>query len=384
MSYLKDELRGFVPAPQATDIIKEIARGSSVLRMAKTEKMTSDKKKFNVLTDGAGAYWVGEGERIKTSGSKWIHPEIEAKKLAVIIPVTREKLEDTTINVFSELKSQIAESFYKKIDSACLFGTDTPFATNIFGSITTNNMLVTDNKNIDLAVSDAMALVEECGYDPDGFVGSIGIKNQLRQLRDANGAPAYVNGTTGTELYGQPIEFVRNLAWDRGKCDIITGAWKYAIVGIRDGISYEILREATLQSTLDGDGQPLSLAEQDMVAIKATMRIGFLVVKEDAFAAFKYAVPTLGVLKVTSVEGSASGTSKITSVPGNIGGRRLVYKAAASTAPAVTYDADLSSWTEFNNGDELTLTGGQKITVAEITAEGKARKAGNTTIVAKA
>ena len=35
------------------------------------------------------------------------------------------------------------------------------------------------------------------------------------------------------------------------------------------------------------DGKPLSLAENDMVAIKATMRLGFLPVKENAFAALK-------------------------------------------------------------------------------------------------
>ena len=45
---------------------------------------------------------------------------------------------------------------------------------------------------------------------------------------------------------------------------------------MRAGINYEILTEATLQGTLDSDGKPLSLAEQDMVAIKATMRLGFL------------------------------------------------------------------------------------------------------------
>ena len=104
MGYLKNELTGFVPVEQATDIIKMVTRGSSVLRMAKVEEMKHEKKKFNVLTDGPGAYWVGEGERIKTSGATWIHPEIEAKKLAVIIPVTKEKLEDTTISVFEELK----------------------------------------------------------------------------------------------------------------------------------------------------------------------------------------------------------------------------------------------------------------------------------------
>ena len=44
MSYLKNELTGFVPTPQATDIIKDTVRGSSILRMAKTERMTSDKR----------------------------------------------------------------------------------------------------------------------------------------------------------------------------------------------------------------------------------------------------------------------------------------------------------------------------------------------------
>lgn len=381
MSYLKNELTGFVPTPQATDIIKSVARGSSILRMAKTETMTSDKKKFNVLTDGPGAYWVGEGERIQTSGSEWIHPVIEAKKLAVIIPVTKEKLDDTVINVFSELRPEIAEAFYKAIDAACLFGINSPFNTNIMAAAEGNNMLVVDNSNIDIAVSDAMAMVEENGYDPSGFIGRIGVKNQLRKLRDANGAPAYVNGTTGGELYGQPIEFVRNGAWSNAKADLITGEWKYAVVGIRNGITYEILREATLQGTLDSDGKPLSLAEQDMVAIKATMRLGFLVVKDDAFAAYKNGVPTLGALTVTSTAGSESGTTKIEAVPSATGGYKLVYKTAASTAPTVTYDADLSSWTEFNNGDEITATNGHKITVAVVTAEGKARKAGSATVV---
>lgn len=380
MGYLKNELAGFVPTPQANDIIKDVTRGSSILRMSKIENMTSEKKKFNVLVDGPGAYWVGEGERIQTSGAQWIHPEIVAKKLAVIIPVTKEKLEDSTINVFSELRPDIAEAFYRAIDAACLFGTNSPFTTNIMKSVTENNMTVTDNTNIDIAVSDAMALVEENGYDPNGFIGRVGVKNMLRKLRDSNGAPAYVNGTSGTELYGRPIEFVRNGAWDNTKADLITGEWKYSIVGIRSGISYEILKEATLQGTLDTDGKPLSLAEQDMVAIKATMRLGYLVVKDNAFAAWKNGVPTLGTLSVESTAGT-TGKTVITVSPSPIGGHKLVYKTAASTAPSVAYDDDLSSWTEIANGAEITATNGHKITVAEVTAEGKARKSGSADVV---
>ena len=57
MAFLKDELTGFVPTPQATDIIKMIAEGSSLLKLAKVEDMASEKKKFNVLVEGPGAYW---------------------------------------------------------------------------------------------------------------------------------------------------------------------------------------------------------------------------------------------------------------------------------------------------------------------------------------
>lgn len=284
--YLKDNLTGFVPTEQAKEIMKGIALGSSILRLSKVEPMTSDKKKFSVMTEGAGAYWVGEGERIKTSKAQWIFPEMEAKKLAVIIPVTKEKMNDTTINVFEEIKPTIAEAFYKAIDAACLFGTGSPFTKNIFGVATSakNTLVLGTNKTLDLDVSDLMALVENAGHDVNGFASHLGIKNSLRKLRDLNGNALFVPGVDQTEFYSNPIEFVKNGAFDKTKAELVGGNWNYSLVGIREGIEYEILREATLQGTVDADGKPLSLAEQDMVAIKATMRIGFLPIKEDAFA----------------------------------------------------------------------------------------------------
>jgi HK97 family phage major capsid protein len=287
-TFLKDNLVGFVPTQQAGEIMKEIARGSSVLRLSKVEPMTSDKKRFSVMTEGAGAYWVGETERIQTSKASWIFPEMEAKKLAVIIPVTKEKVNDTTINVFEELKPTIAEAFYKAIDAACLFGTNSPFAKNIFGvADTAGNKIALETNGvgkIDLDVSDVMALIEDAGLDVNGFAGHYGLKNTLRKLRDANGNALFVPGVDQSEFYSNPIEFVRNGAFDKTKAELIAGNFNYSLVGIREGIEYQILTEATLQSVTMADGKPLSLAENDMVAIKATMRLGFLPIKDDAFA----------------------------------------------------------------------------------------------------
>ena len=216
-TFLKDNLVGFVPTESAGEIMKDVARGSSVLRLSKVEPMISDKKKFSIMTEGAGAYWVGETERIQTSKATWIFPEMEAKKLAVIIPVTKEKMNDTTINVFEELKPTIAEASYKAIDAACLFGTNSPFAKSIYGVANTLGNVVELEANgadkLDLDVSDVMALVEDAGIDVNGFIGHYGLKNTLRKLRDGNGNQLYVGGVDQSELYSNPIEFARNGAF---------------------------------------------------------------------------------------------------------------------------------------------------------------------------
>lgn len=303
MTMLKDQLQGFVPVEQANEIMKEIARGSSILRLSKVEPMESDTKKFPIMTEGPGAYWVGEAERIKTSEAKWIFPEMHAKKVAVIIPVTKEKLNDTTINVFEELKPAIAEAFYKAIDAACLFGINSPFAKNIFESaVDAENYIIDGTSTLDLDVSDTMALVEDAGLEVNGFTAHYGIKNRLRKLRDGNGNQLFVNGVDQKEFYNEPIEFSRNGSWDKTKAEIIAADWTKSLVGIREGLDYEILKEATLQGTLGADDKPLSLAEQDLIAIKATMRLGFLPIKDDAFAVLATQGTTPGTLETLSVE----------------------------------------------------------------------------------
>lgn len=284
--YLKDNLTGFVPTPTAAEIIQDVTRGSSILRLSKVQPMESETVKIPVMVSGPGAYWVGETERIQTSVAQWIFPELVAKKIGVIVPVSKEKLNDSTINVFATVQPYIAEAFYKAIDAACLFGTNSPFAKNIYEVAKGANAVIKEGTNtkLDLDISDVMALVESAGHDANGFAAGYDLKNSLRKLRDGNGNQLYVAGVDEETLYSQPIEFSRNGAWDKTKARAIAADWKYSVVGIRDQIQYEVLKEATLQSVTMGDDKPLSLAENDMVAIKATMRIGFLPVKENAFA----------------------------------------------------------------------------------------------------
>lgn len=234
--YLKDNLVGFVPKEISYDIIGDVTYGSTVMRLSKVEPMTSDSKRFSVFKNGVGAYWVDETERIGTSVPKWEHPEIVAKKLGVIVPTTREKLNDTVIDVFQAARPMIAEAFYKAIDQACLFGINSPFNDSIYSVAMANGMAVAlgTNNKLDLDISDVMSLVETKGYDVGGFVSNIAFKNSLRKLRDANGNQLYVQGITDRQgqrydaLYSLPIEFCRNNAWDATKALCIGGNWDYS------------------------------------------------------------------------------------------------------------------------------------------------------------
>ena len=215
--FLKDNLAGFVPVQKVNEIIALTTRGSSILRLSRIEQMDSDTMQIPLMTDGPGAYWVGESERIKTDTAEWIFPQLKAKKIAVIIPVTKEKINDTTIDVFEQIKPQIAEAIAKALDAACLFGTGSPFEKNIYGVANDNEhkiVLGTNENALDLDLSDVMALVEDSGEDVNGFVASYKLKNSLRKLRNANGDNLYVPGVDQNQLYSNPIEFVRNGGWD--------------------------------------------------------------------------------------------------------------------------------------------------------------------------
>src|SRR5699024_12067270 len=132
---LQDAKTGQVPSEQGTLIVKEIINNSVMMQLAKYEEMTKQEKEFQYLADGVGAYWVGEGEVIQTSKPQWLSAKMVAKKLGVIVPVSREFLQYSLTDFFAEVKPLIAEAFYKKFDEATILGVDNPFEQSVANSI---------------------------------------------------------------------------------------------------------------------------------------------------------------------------------------------------------------------------------------------------------
>ncbi|ACD53742.1 phage major capsid protein [Clostridium botulinum] len=271
--FLKDNLTGTIPVEIAKEVIKNVIDQASILKVCKRENMESDTRTLPQLTDSGSASWVKEGEMIGTAIPKFAYPQLKACKLAVIVPVTVEKNDDSVINVMEEIKQAMADAFAKAIDQAMIFGIESPFNTNLISAVGTQKVTATDRLDTDL--SNAMGLVEDNKYNCNNILMGTSQKKVLRALSNDS---KYKGAITLTDAYDTPIEFVRN--FDDKKSLAITGDFSKAIIGTRESIDYKVLDQATIKS---GDTE-INLAQQDMIAIKATMRLGFVVVDPKAFS----------------------------------------------------------------------------------------------------
>ena len=288
---MMDARTGEIPTEQGTLILKDFMTNSVTAQLAQYEEMNAPRKEFTYLAEGPGAYWVGEGEKIETSKATWMTAEMEAKKLGVILPVTKEFLNYTVRDFFNQMRPAIAEAFYTKFDQAVLFGNDSPYATgvsvweNIQASGNTIELGSGENLYIDL--NDLLALVEDGDNDPNGFTTTRRFRKDLRGAVDSQNMPIFNETTQGApaNLLGLPVGYVDGKAWDYDKAHLLTGDWQYARYGILQGIEYSVSEDATLTTIVDENGDPINLFERDMFALRATMHIGFMTLKEDAFAA---------------------------------------------------------------------------------------------------
>ena len=281
---------GSIPTQYASEMIGEVVQNSAVMQLAQLEDMSLPKKEITYLAEGPGAYWVAEGERIPTSKATSLTAEMEAKKLGVIIPVSKEFLRYSVSDFFNMIRPKIAEAFYKKFDQAALFGTQSPYAAghSILAAATAagNTVAHDDAEALYGQLNGLIGLVEDNEIDPDGIATVRSLKQVFRGELDSTGRPIYVkgDGTAPDDILGLPIAYVNGSSFDKTKAVAMTGDWDYARFGILQDIQYSISEEATLTTVVDEGGEPLNLWERDMFALRATMHVAFMVLKDEAFA----------------------------------------------------------------------------------------------------
>ena len=264
-----------------TDIImKEVAENSLVMQLGRYIEMDGkQEKKFTIQTDGVSAYWVNETEKIKTDKPQLIEATLVAKKLGIILVASREALNYTWQRFFDEMKPQIVDAFYKKIDEAGLLGVENPFANSVTKVATDSEAVIQGPINYENILKLEEKLYEN-DIEPNAFVSKVQNKAALRESRDGDKKTIY--DKTNNTLDGIIVVDMKSKNLKKG--DLIAGNFDHLVYGVPYNITYKISEEGQISTMKNEDGTPINLFEQEMIAIRATMDVGVLIIKDKAFA----------------------------------------------------------------------------------------------------
>ncbi len=280
----RNDLAGLIPEPVTREIFQGVVENSAVLRLGrKLPNMTAKTQSINVLDMLPMAYWVdGDTGFKQTAAQAWEKKKLYAEELAVIIPIPEAVLDDSNYDIWAEVKPRIVEAMGRRIDEAVLFGTGAPStwrecivdtAVNAGAAVTIGMNLYQDI----MGETGVIAKAEQSGYLPTGIMAAVQMRSKLRGLVDTQKRPLFMSDMQGAARYsldGIPMEFPMNGSWDPDIALMILGDFSQLVYSIRQDVTYKILTEATI---VDPQSKEVvySLAQQDMVALRAVMRLGW-------------------------------------------------------------------------------------------------------------
>jgi len=286
----RTDAAALIPEEASREIIKAATEESVVLKLGRRlANMARKQYRMPVLSLFPTAYFVDtapEDKALKqTTEVNWENKYINAEEIAVVVPIPDAVLEDVDYDIWSEIRPQLVAEFGRVIDQAVLFGTGAPgtWPTDVLASVVVAGNDVTLGVGADIyadvwGVGGVISLIEADGYMHSGGVADITMRGRLRDLRDADGNLIYTRSAQDGTPYavdGEPLLFPRNGSMDVAQAHMILGDWQQLVYSIRQDMKFDMFTEGIVQ---DAAGNIVyNLMQQDMAALRVTMRLGWQV-----------------------------------------------------------------------------------------------------------
>ena len=318
MSYIpRSGVEALMPEEYQREIIQSVSEQSSVMTHAyRLPDMSRAQRRLPVLSVLPTAYFTnpgpgdsGDAGWKRTSQIQWENKYVDAEELNVIVAIPEAVFDDADYNIWEEAKPKLLEAFGLAFDQAVFYGINAPavWPDNLVEAATAVGNVVTlgskgDIFNDIMTDGGVISKVEDCGFMVDGHVASTSMRAKLRGLRASGGEPIFkalykegVQGATRYELDGEPVYFPRNGSILPSRSLLISGEWNKLVYSIRKDVTWKILTESVIQDPVTGE-IVINLAQQNMIALRASMRIGWQVpnpinrIEEDEDERYPFAV----------------------------------------------------------------------------------------------
>lgn len=243
-------------------------------------------RKIPALATSVSVSWTDEaGEKQSTAPTFDIVTQT-LKKLAAIVPMTEEIIEDSTINLTALVAELFAEAVAKEEDEQ-FFNGDGSVWTGILNNGDVNVVNIESADPADVTADDLLALVDATpsgALNGSKFYMHRSVYSVLRRLREgAQGDGAYlIQNPTGSEpatIWGYPIELSEAfpLVSETGEDQpfvLFGNLKKAAIFGDKQQLRVKMLDQATVNNVANNGS--INLAQQDMIAVRIVERVGYV------------------------------------------------------------------------------------------------------------
>ena len=266
-----------IPTPLAATVIDLARNETRVLQAgAITVPMSTATLKYARLDQDVSASWTNEAANIALSAATFDAVTFTAHKLAALVVLDNELLEDAP-NADGVIENSIAKALALALDYAGLYGTGVaPVPQGLHGIVPT--LAAGGGPTYDEMLN-AIAAIRNFNFEPNAVIYNARTANSLAKLK-----------STQNEYLMPPADFANlakfitnqvpsNLGTGTNESQAFVGQWNQLALGLRSSLQIEVSREA---GYFDGSAQQ-SAFSKDQTVIRAILRADWQPLHTNAF-----------------------------------------------------------------------------------------------------
>lgn len=260
-----------LPIAVANDIIQKTQEQSAVMQLARQITLPGTGVMVPVILSDPEADWVAEGAEKPVKTGTLETKKLVPYKLAVIVPFSMEFVRDREV-LYNAMIQRIPLAMAAKFDGA-VFGSSAAPGEN-FDTLSKCTAQVIGTNAYDGLVAADTDVSEHDGI-VNGYVLAPQGKATLLASKDKNDRPLFINNIADNAIptiLGAPT-YVAKAAHVTGTPETFgfVGDWTKSVYGTVQGMQMSVSDQATLKV----GSETINLWQQNMVAVRAEIELGF-------------------------------------------------------------------------------------------------------------